>query len=63
MKVEHWDQRNPPIKIKGVELHCSFCGGSSYKRDRLICGPNVFICNECVDLCVDLLKEQKGIMG
>ena len=42
-------------KIK--EPKCSFCGKSSEQGRRLVAGPGVFICNECVDLCCDILDE------
>ena len=42
-------------KIK--EPKCSFCGKSSEQVRRLVAGPGVFICNECVDLCCDILDE------
>ncbi|MDR0531586.1 MAG: ATP-dependent Clp protease ATP-binding subunit ClpX [Oscillospiraceae bacterium] len=37
---------------------CSFCGKSQAQIDKLIAGPGVFICNECVDLCVEILNEE-----
>jgi class 3 adenylate cyclase len=40
-----------------VTLHCSFCGKSQHDVRKLIAGPNVFICNECVDLCLDIVVE------
>ena len=44
------------------DAHCSFCGKSSHDV-RLIAGPsNVYICNECIDLCKDILDEEKEIM-
>jgi len=39
---------------------CSFCGKSQAQIDKLIAGPGVYICNECVDLCVDILDEERG---
>jgi ATP-dependent protease Clp ATPase subunit len=36
-------------------LHCSFCGQSEHKVERLIAGPRVFICEACVDKCIDIL--------
>ena len=38
-------------------LYCSFCGKTNYEVLRLIAGPTVFICNECVQICVDILNE------
>jgi ATP-dependent Clp protease ATP-binding subunit ClpX len=42
---------------KGKVLYCSFCGKSQHEVKKLIAGPNVFICNECIDLCHDIIKE------
>jgi len=39
-------------------LYCSFCGKSQHEVRKLIAGPSVFICNECVDLCMDIIKEE-----
>ncbi|MCH8081309.1 MAG: ATP-dependent Clp protease ATP-binding subunit ClpX [Proteobacteria bacterium] len=39
-------------------LYCSFCGKSQHEVNKLIAGPTVFICNECVDLCTDIIKEE-----
>lgn len=39
-------------------LYCSFCGKSQHEVRKLIAGPNVFICNECVELCVDIIREE-----
>jgi len=39
-------------------LHCSFCGKSQHEVKKLIAGPSVFICDECVDLCNDIIKEE-----
>jgi len=38
-------------------LYCSFCGKSQFEVKKLIAGPAVFICNECIELCVDVIKE------
>ena len=38
-------------------LYCSFCGKTNFEVVRMIAGPMVFICNECVQLCVDILNE------
>lgn len=40
-----------------AELCCSFCGKSQSTFKKLIAGPNVYICNECVELCVEILAE------
>jgi ClpX C4-type zinc finger len=39
------------------EMYCSFCGKSQHKVRTLIAGPSVFICNECVAFCNDILRE------
>ena len=39
------------------DLHCSFCGRSQNEVKRLIAGPGVFICNECVEICSDLIHD------
>ncbi len=46
---------------KGKEeklLYCSFCGKSQHEVRKLIAGPSVFICDECVDLCNDIIREE-----
>ena len=40
------------------ELNCSFCGKAKAEVDRLIAGPGVYICNECIESCHDLIQEQ-----
>ena len=40
-------------------LRCSFCGKTQNQVKRLIAGPNVYICNECIDLCQDILEEEE----
>lgn len=40
------------------ELHCSFCGKSQHKVKKLIAGPTLFICDECVDLCSAIIDEE-----
>jgi ATP-dependent Clp protease ATP-binding subunit ClpX len=41
-------------------LYCSFCGKSQNEVRKLIAGPSVFICDECVDLCNDIIREEAG---
>ncbi len=43
------------------ELHCSFCGKSQHKVKKLIAGPTLFICNECIELCADIINEDTNI--
>jgi hypothetical protein len=39
-------------------LYCSFCGKSQHEVRKLIAGPSVFICDECVELCMDIIREE-----
>ena len=39
-------------------LYCSFCGKSQHEVRKLIAGPQVYICDECVDLCNDIIREE-----
>jgi ATP-dependent Clp protease ATP-binding subunit ClpX len=46
-------------KIGGEKLlYCSFCGKSQHEVRKLIAGPSVFICDECIDLCNDIIREE-----
>ena len=49
-KIGGSDAKNP--------LYCSFCGKSQHEVRKLIAGPTVFICDECVELCVDIIGEE-----
>ena len=42
----------------GRVLYCSFCGKSEHEVRKLIAGPSVFICDECVELCNDIIREE-----
>ena len=45
-------------------LYCSFCGKSQHEVRKLIAGPTVFICHECVELCMDIIgEENKSSLG
>jgi ATP-dependent Clp protease ATP-binding subunit ClpX len=45
-------------------LYCSFCGKSQHEVRKLIAGPTVFICDECVELCMDIIREEsKAVLG
>ena len=55
-------------KLSGTDskstLYCSFCGKSQHEVRKLIAGPTVFICDECVELCNDIIREEtKGAIG
>lgn len=45
-------------KDHGKLLYCSFCGKSQHEVRKLIAGPSVFICDECVELCNDIIREE-----
>lgn len=42
---------------ENLEIKCSFCGRPQSQVKRLVAGPDVYICNECVELCLDIIKE------
>jgi ATP-dependent Clp protease ATP-binding subunit ClpX len=42
-------------------LYCSFCGKSQHEVRKLIAGPTVFICAECVELCMDIIREENKL--
>ena len=43
-------------------LFCSFCGKSQHEVRKLIAGPTVFICDECVELCMDIIREENKVV-
>src|SRR5215467_5238053 len=45
----------------GKLLYCSFCGKSQHEVRKLIAGPSVFVCDECVELCNDIIREEVEI--
>ncbi|MGO1469900.1 MAG: ATP-dependent Clp protease ATP-binding subunit ClpX [Tissierella sp.] len=45
-------------KFEDKQLRCSFCGKPQDQVRRLIAGPNVYICNECIELCKDIIEEE-----
>ena len=52
------DDKNSKSGDDGKLLYCSFCGKSQDEVRKLIAGPSVFICDECVDLCNDIIREE-----
>ncbi len=52
------DDRGGKGEDSGKLLYCSFCGKSQHEVRKLIAGPSVFICDECVDLCNDIIREE-----
>ena len=57
--AEKGGKRDDTAKI----LYCSFCGKSQHEVRKLIAGPSVFICDECVDLCNDIIREEGADKG
>ncbi len=49
----------PKKETGGEELRCSFCNKSQREVKKLIAGPTVFICDECVDICLDIIAEDR----
>ncbi|MGA1228572.1 MAG: ClpX C4-type zinc finger protein, partial [Burkholderiaceae bacterium] len=41
-------------------LYCSFCGKSQHEVKKLIAGPSVFICDECIELCNDIIRDEQS---
>lgn len=52
------DHTNDGGDDNGKLLYCSFCGKSQHEVRKLIAGPSVFVCDECVDLCNDIIREE-----
>ena len=44
-------------------LYCSFCGKSQHEVKKLIAGPSVFICDECIELCNDIIRDEAPADG
>ena len=53
-----YDDRHSKGDDNGKLLYCSFCGKSQHEVRKLIAGPSVFVCDECVDLCNDIIREE-----
>ena len=55
-----WFRRRPASARKvTATLTCSFGGKHQRQVDKLIAGPGVYICNECVDLCVEIIAKER----
>jgi ATP-dependent Clp protease ATP-binding subunit ClpX len=52
------DRQNGRGDDNGKLLYCSFCGKSQHEVRKLIAGPSVFVCDECVELCNDIIREE-----
>src|ERR671926_522313 len=65
MVVRDRNARTGMTKLSGGDskstLYCSFCGKSQHEVRKLIAGPTVFICDECVELCMDIIREEHKI--
>ena len=46
---------------QSAKLVCSFCGKSQDEVRKLVAGPKVYICDECIDLCNDIIGEETGV--
>ena len=61
-KVDQMAQERDGMSKSGGDskntLYCSFCGKSQHEVRKLIAGPTVFICDECVELCMDIIREE-----
>src|SRR6516165_3561303 len=55
-KIEAAGRQQEPTGPKA--LYCSFCGKSQHEVRKLIAGPTVYICDGCVELCVDFIREE-----
>lgn len=58
-KLERWAWGTASAQEAPETLHCSFCSQSQHEVSKLIAGPSVFICDECVDLCMVIILEQR----
>jgi ATP-dependent Clp protease ATP-binding subunit ClpX len=63
--VNRGSEKTSMTKAAGTDakstLYCSFCGKSQHEVRKLIAGPTVFICDECVELCMDIIREEHKI--
>ncbi len=57
-RAKQFERQNPGKTPAGDTLYCSFCGKSQHEVKKLIAGPQTFICNECVVLCMDIVREE-----
>jgi hypothetical protein len=51
-------RHSAPTPTPQAVLYCSFCGKSQHEAKALVAGPHVFICDECIDVCSDIIDEQ-----
>ena len=57
------DDKHNNNEESGKLLYCSFCGKSQHEVRKLIAGPSVFVCDECVELCNDIIREELEEVG
>jgi ATP-dependent Clp protease ATP-binding subunit ClpX len=57
-RAEGWPNGSGGRRADKNTLYCSFCGKSQHEVRKLIAGPTVFICDECVELCMDIIREE-----
>jgi ATP-dependent Clp protease ATP-binding subunit ClpX len=51
--------RRGAVEQQRDRLKCSFCGKAQHRVDKLIAGPGVYICSECIDLCNEIIEEDR----
>nr|MDJ0623478.1 ClpX C4-type zinc finger protein [Desulfocapsaceae bacterium] len=49
------------MDTNGTDCNCSFCGKNQDEVNKLIAGPDVFICDECIDLCNEIVQDENSI--
>lgn len=52
------EYRQQPLPDQSKVLYCSFCGKSQHEAKMLIAGPNIYICNECVTSCTEIINAE-----
>jgi ATP-dependent Clp protease ATP-binding subunit ClpX len=52
-------RRAASTRTRTSTLKCSFCGKSQKQVSKLVAGPGVYICNECVELCVQIIAKER----
>jgi ATP-dependent Clp protease ATP-binding subunit ClpX len=62
-RAERYEMANNSGGDSKNTLYCSFCGKSQHEVRKLIAGPTVFICDECVELCMDIIREETKSAG
>ena len=57
-EVSRTGRLNARKNLPAISCYCSFCGKSQHEVRKLIAGPSVFICDECIELCNDIIREE-----